>query len=181
MIESNIKSGVSIFGVSGNMVSWDRPNTFTFWENLDSYTSTSSSYFFDVKFYPSMDDAINKTNLSSISTSGLENSWGNIRVNLNMNSYDIVWELFFLGIEYYSSRKIKGYKNETGYVYISHRVSGSTYYDWFSPFGVGNGSIGDLNENYVTCSIKKTAIDSYGSPSSVTKTSFPMRRNTIHY
>lgn len=89
--------------------------------------------------------------------------------------------VIFLGIEYYSLRKIKGYKNETGHVYIYHRVSGSTYYDWFSPFGAENGYIGDLNENYVTCSIKKTAIDSYGSPSSVTKTFFPMRRNTIHY
>ena len=51
LVAANIKNGVSIFGVSGNMVSWDRPNSFTFHDNLDSHTAQRGTYFFTFKFY----------------------------------------------------------------------------------------------------------------------------------
>lgn len=63
MVGSNIKSGVSIFGVSGNVVSWDRPNTFTYWCVYDSYTYQRGSYFFKFKLVPDFDDVENKTNI----------------------------------------------------------------------------------------------------------------------
>ena len=176
LVSSNIKSGVSIFGVSGNMVSWDRPNTFNFHDNLDTYLKQGSGYFFTFKFYSNIDDAENKTNSISINISEFANSWGNLDFRLTMGNYYINWYCFFRGIDFYSSGNVKGFSDYLSYVNINHKVSGSTVYDAFE-----KGGISTLYNDYIYCYIGSATLEKYGSAASVEKTEFGIRGNNIYY
>lgn len=176
LVNSNIKSGVSIFGVSGNMVSWDRPNTFNFHDNLDTYLKRGSTYFFTFKFYSNMDDAENKTNSISINISEFANSWGKLSFQLTMGDYYINWDCFFRGIDFYSSGNVKGFSDYLSYVNINHRASGLKIYDAFE-----TGGISALYSDYIDCAIGSATLEKYGSAASVEKTLFGIRGNNVYY
>lgn len=128
-----------------------------------------------------MKDAIDKTNAITFPSSGLTNSWGNLYFDLNMDDYYIEWYMFFIGITYYTSGNIKRYNHSFGSTFISHRKSRSTVYDWCTTSRQARGQVGVFYGDYITCSIQKSALDTYGSVSNVTKTSFGVNGQTIHY
>lgn len=158
------------------MVSWDRPNTFNFHDNLDTYLKRGSTYFFIFKFYSNIDDAVNKTNPISINISEFANSFGKLLFLLTVGDYYINWNCFFRGIDFYSSGDVKGFSDYLSYVNISHRVSGLTIYDAFE-----TGGISDLYSDYIACAIGSATLEKYGSAASVEKTLFSRLGNNIYY
>lgn len=158
------------------MASWDRPNSFTFHDNLDSHTAQRNSYFFTFKFYQSMEDAENKQNPITTNVSSFTNSYGKLNFHLTMGDYYIEWNIFFMRIRFYSTGSPRGYLNAIDYTTIHHLSSGKTIYDYFA-----DGGVNVIHDDYINCYISQSALNNYRNISSVSKTEFGIYGNTIYY
>lgn len=185
LVGSNIKKGTSIFRVNGNVVPWDRPNTFTYWCRYTSYTSQGTTYFLNFYLYPSADDVSNQTNrITQLPFASTQECWtDSFYLHAETDTYYLTGVLSFHSTTYTqntedSSRNRIKLLNTTGYREIYHLNRGTHVSDYFDSWSLT--TIYEFNpEPYL--GFPKTEIDSRMNVSDIKFKIIPMYGSKIYY
>ena len=167
------------------MVSWDRPNTFTYWCAYDSYKKQRTSYILYFVLVPDFDDVENKTNvITQLPFASTQQTWRSIYLHVETNDYYLEGRYFFHETTYksYSDEPSSNYvsgKKGLGYKLIYHLNKGTQVNDYFSS-QMNFSRVNEYNPIF-SMSFPTTTIDNLMSVSDLARLSIPVYRTSIYY